>query len=270
MTRRGGYHPVLPGAENAVSTPSTTLVVPCFNEAERLDRDAFRALIDDAHVSLLFVDDGSTDATREVLAAIAARTPRASVIAMPRNVGKAEAVRAGLREAIARGADIVGFVDADLATPPEEIRRLVGIVRGADDVDVLLAARVALMGKQIERRAWRHYLGRVFATAASMVIDQPIYDTQCGAKLFRVTPLLVAVLAEPFRSPWIFDVELLGRLLVGVPGAPGLDPSRLREEPLERWVDVAGSKVRARAFLRAPLELARIAGALAARRARIR
>jgi dolichyl-phosphate beta-glucosyltransferase len=241
------------------------VIVPCFNEAARLDAVAFARFAGSAR--LLFVDDGSTDGTPAVLEAIRARSPgEVDVLTLPRNRGKAEAVRAGFLRAIERGARVVGLLDADLSTPPEEMLRL--IERMDAGVDVLLGSRVALMGRRIERRAWRHYLGRVFATAASVVVAQPIYDTQCGAKLFRVTPLLAAVLEEPFRSSWIFDVELLGRMLVGMPGVGALAPARLKEEPLERWIDVEGSKVGAAAFARAPLELTRIALALAARRKR--
>jgi dolichyl-phosphate beta-glucosyltransferase len=260
----------LSSKEDMTAIPrDVTLVVPCYNEETRFDADGFRALLRAPSVRLCFVDDGSTDRTRARLEAFAASEGEAvSVTAMPRNVGKAEAVRAGMLRAANDGARVTGFLDADLATPPEEMLRLVRMFDAT--LDVLLASRVALMGRKIERHAWRHYLGRVFATAASLVIDQPIYDTQCGAKLFRVTPLLEAVLDEPFLSPWIFDVELLGRLLAGVPGLGRLDPARIREEPLGEWRDVAGSKVRASAFTRAPLELTRIAISLRERRKRAR
>lgn len=250
----------------STSQRDVTLVVPCFNEEARLDEAGFAELLASPSLRIVFVDDGSTDGTRARLEAFCAARPRASVLVLPRNRGKAEAVRAGMLEAIADGARVTGYLDADLATPAAEMLRLVTLF--APDVDVLLASRVALMGRQIERHAWRHYLGRVFATAASLVIDQPIYDTQCGAKLFRVTPLFESILGEAFLSPWIFDVELLGRLLAGSPGLGRLDPARIREEPLTRWRDVAGSKIRPSAFTRAPLELTRIALSLRARRKR--
>ena len=116
--------------------------------------------------------------------------------------------------------------------------------------DVALGSRIARLGAHIERKPSRHYVGRVFATAASWVLDLAVYDTQCGAKLFRHTDALDAALARPFRSRWSFDVELLGRLL-----ARGLSVDRIVEVPLAKWVDVAGSKLSFAGATKAGLEL---------------
>lgn len=115
----------------------------------------------------------------------------------------------------------------------------------------VLGARVRLLGRRIERRAVRHYAGRVFATAASLVLGLPVYDTQCGAKLFRGSALLRDCRAAPFDSRWIFDVELLARFraLTGA-DAEGVE-ARVHELPLRRWRDVRGSKVTGGAALRA-------------------
>src|ERR1041384_6274866 len=67
----------------------------------------------------------------------------------------------------------------------------------------------------------RHYLGRIFATAVSLALHSPVYDTQCGAKLFRPGAPLRDALSAPFRSRWIFDVELLARLDRRIPGGLG-------------------------------------------------
>jgi dolichyl-phosphate beta-glucosyltransferase len=190
-------------------TRPPTLVVPCFNEGRRLDTTAFLGLLgvtDD--LRLVMVDDGSTDETAMILRDLEARANgRVDVLSLPTNQGKAEAVREGLRRALADGAEITGYVDADLATPAREVRRLLALFGGAPS-KVLLGSRVALLGREIRRNPFRHYLGRVFASAASLVLQLRVYDTQCGAKLFRRTSALEAALAEPFLSRWLFDVEL--------------------------------------------------------------
>lgn len=223
---------------------AATIVVPCFCEEGRLDRAAFlgfaRAQPD---LSLLFVDDGSTDGTAGLLASLALESGgRCAVLTLETNRGKAEAVRQGLRRALEGDADIVGYLDADLATPLDELARLLGLLREGRH-QVILGSRVGLLGYDIQRKTSRHYLGRVFATAASLALRLRIYDTQCGAKLFRRTPALAAALRDPFVSRWAFDVELLGRLLIGSSEAPRLLPQAITEAPLLRWHDVAGSKL---------------------------
>jgi glycosyltransferase involved in cell wall biosynthesis len=244
------------------------IVVPCFNEGRRLRADGFRVLLGDANTRVLFVNDGSTDDTREVLAAICADLgPGAVCLDLPRNHGKAEAVRQGLLAGLQMRAPVVGFLDADLATPAEEMLRLVATLR-ASRTQAAFAARVALLGTTIERHALRHYLGRVFATAASLILDLRVYDTQCGAKAFHASSLLAAALAEPFHARWAFDVELIGRLLAGTPGIPGLHPRDMLEMPLRAWTDVPDSKLRFAQFPRLAIELIRIHLALARRRLR--
>jgi glycosyltransferase involved in cell wall biosynthesis len=244
------------------------LVVPCYNEATRLDAAAFTAMVDDIPgLNLLFVDDGSRDGTPEIHQRLcAARPGRVESLTLPRNQGKAEAVRQGLLRALAGPATGVGYLDADLATPPSEVLRLLALFQGRPQFDVLLASRVKLLGRTIDRNAGRHYLGRVFATAASLVLRMPVYDTQCGAKLLRRSPALTHALAEPFRGRWTFDVELLGRLVTGAPGIAPVPLARIHEEPLLLWRDVGESKLNTTQVLQAGLDLALIGRDLARRR----
>jgi dolichyl-phosphate beta-glucosyltransferase len=229
-----------------------TWVIPCFNEEHRLDV-AQMASLADGKTRLLFVDDGSRDGTRALLERIAAADPsHLRVLALPVNGGKAEAVRAGMARAIDDGAAVVGYLDADLSTPIDEARRLAAVLDDKPGVAVVLGSRVSLLGRDIDRQPSRHYLGRVFATAASLGLGLRVYDTQCGAKVFRVTPSLRAALDEPFTSRWAFDVELLARLLRSTP------PSAFEEVPLRAWRDVSGSKMTGSSMLRAGADLLRI------------
>jgi glycosyltransferase involved in cell wall biosynthesis len=235
----------------------TVLVVPCYNEARRLRAEAFvQAVAADPTLTLLFVDDGSTDSTRAGLEQLCARRPQQmAMLGLERNVGKAEAVRSGLLAAFDRGPAIVGYFDADLATPLSEVAPMRALFV-EPRVDMVLGSRVALLGREIDRSPKRHYLGRVFATAASLVLGIQVYDTQCGAKLFRNTERTRQIFAQPFSVKWTFDVEILARLL-GINAGPhshhggGL----VVEYPLRGWRDVAGSKLGLGASLRAAADL---------------
>jgi len=157
------------------------------------------------------------------------------------------------------GADYAGYWDADLATPLDEILRFREILDASPELDVLFGSRVMLLGRRIERRSTRHYLGRVGATAISMTLGLPVYDTQCGAKLFRVTPGCRELFAERFVTRWVFDVEIIARMIRAHRRGDGPDPAAaIREVPLRAWRDVAGSKVRAMDFVWSMIELLRI------------
>ena len=233
-------------------------MIPCYNEGERFPVESFAAFLEThPRFGLVLVNDGSRDDTLAVLTRLAARYPaQASVLDLQPNGGKAEAVRRGLLAAIDQGPDLVGFWDADLATPLDAVDLFERLLSGRPDIEWVIGARVKLLGRNVERQAVRHYLGRVFATAASFTLGIPIYDTQCGAKMFRVREVLKESLEQPFGSRWVFDVELIGRFIsrLGADGIP--DPAnRVYEYPLPRWVDVQGSKVKPTDFFKAFAEL---------------
>ena len=239
----------------------TVIVVPCYNEAARLDVAAFAEFLDrTVGVSLVLVDDGSTDGTPHVLEQLRARYPRrVSVLGLGANVGKAEAVRRGMKLALRRSPAMVGYWDADLATPLEAVLQFRSVLEQRPELVLVMGSRVALLGRRIRRRWIRHVLGRAFATAASLTLDLVVYDTQCGAKLFRVTPETASLFDRPFHTRWIFDVEILARMIAATRAGGGLPAEEtLYEFPLDRWEDVAGSRLTSRDFLIAALDLAAI------------
>jgi hypothetical protein len=168
---------------------------------------------------------------------------------MPLNSGKAEAVRTGILRALESQPAVVGFWDADLSTPLEELPGMLDVLRQRPEIEMVFGARVNLLGRQVRRRPMRHYLGRLFATVVAWTLRLGIYDTQCGAKLFRVNERLPELFQEPFLSKWIFDVEILARAIQQhrAAGLPSVAEC-ICEQPLTRWYDVEGSKLRLREF----------------------
>jgi dolichyl-phosphate beta-glucosyltransferase len=238
-----------------------TVVVPCYNEESRLRTICFTDFLrKNCNVRFLFVNDGSSDATLNILEGLKGQHPGLIfVLDKQPNAGKAEAVRSGMLLAISQGDTVyTGFWDADLATPLDEIPELLSKFKGEPRIEMVFGARVRLMGRAIHRKSARHYLGRVFATVVSRMLRLPIYDTQCGAKLFRVTPVLSQILAEPFQSRWIFDVEILARFLAAHKEDPAYVLEAIYECPLQSWEDVAGSKLGPMDFFKALGDLLKI------------
>lgn len=254
-------HPQQEYTLTAKATPLCLIVVPCYNEGSRLQVTRFTDFLRKVEgVNFLFVNDGSGDNTLDVLQTIrSGREDRVQILDKQPNAGKAEAVRTGLLKAIEEGqGTYVGFWDADLSTPLEVIPDFLALLNGSDQFQMVFGSRVRLLGRDVARKASRHYLGRVFASFASITLGLPIYDTQCGAKLFRVTPELASILKEKFLSRWVFDVEILARYIAFYQGSVAYLRESIYEFPLPRWYDVDGSKVRSGDFFKAALDLFRI------------
>lgn len=183
-------------------------------------------------MSFLVVVNGSTDRTAEIVRDYVKQFPQqveCDIITAP--IGKGGAIFAGLQQAAA--ADVVGFVDADGATAPEEAQRLLALL---PEHDVVIASRWMAGAKVFGRTSWRRRLGsRVFHGLVALLFRMPYRDTQCGAKFMtsraahKVLPRLGNV------SNMLFDVELLYRLRQA--------GCEVHEEPTV-WVDQAGSTVK--------------------------
>ena len=237
--------------------PATAIVVPCYNEARRLPVNAMRDFLhrfENMHICL--VNDGSTDGTADLIETVAEMcTPRVTTLHLKKNSGKAEAVRRGVLTCCRGDAfEFIGYWDADAATPFEDIVYFTDIFRRHPQVQLVMGARVKRLGARIERLWYRHYLGRLFATVASLALRMPVYDTQCGAKLFKAE-LARSVFEAPLLTRWIFDVELLFR--VAVDSDVSIDAG-IYEVPLHRWEDKTRSNLKLIHCLQAPGELYKI------------
>lgn len=238
----------------------TAIIVPCYNESMRfIGQEFIDYAKDNKEVYFIFVDDGSTDDTKEKISVLCRSNPEQIMcLSLQKNHGKAEAVRHGFLQAIEMDFANIGFWDADLSTPLRFINRFCELLDN-HGITGVMGSRVKLLGRRIERRALRHYVGRVFATLASLVLGIAVYDTQCGAKVFAVNNDLKRVFSKPFRVKWTFDVEILARYkLIYKDIQPNIVENTFVEYPLEQWIHVSGSKVRTRDFMVAVVELIKI------------
>jgi dolichyl-phosphate beta-glucosyltransferase len=216
--------------------PPFSVVIPAFNEAERIGETIHQTLTYLADLApegeLIVVNDGSTDATSAVAReALKAAKVETQLLENFPNRGKGAAVRRGL---LAAQKPIGLFFDADLSTPLEEIPKLIEPI-AKDEVDMAFGSR-ALNRKLIgNHQPWgREQGGRVFNLVVRVATGLPFWDTQCGFKAFRLD-VCRPILEQAQVVGFAFDVELL--VLARRAGL------RIREIPV-RWNHHEGSKVR--------------------------
>ena len=181
-----------------LQTVKVSVVFPAYNESDTLEDSVCKLIqnLDNITSSYerIIAEDGSTDGTEDVLTTLCSyNKDKLLSITLPKNEGKASAVRKGFHKAFElRQFDYVGYWDADLATPLYAIDDFYELF-DSPQINIVMGARVLLLNRKIERFFIRHYLGRCFATLASLVLGVAVYDTQCGAKLFRNNSELQAV-----------------------------------------------------------------------------
>lgn len=234
------------------------IVIPCYNESLRLKTKVYTDFISayKSEYDIIFVNDGSTDNTLDVLKKITDNFPsNCFIYNLKQNSGKAEAVRQGINFANEKKQyDYIAYFDADLATPLSEINLLKKIVVNNPMIVMALCSRIKRLGAEINRKPKRHILGRIFSTFASNILGLPVYDTQCGAKLIKAE-IIPYVFDKPFITSWIFDVEILARIRNN---NKAIINTILIEHPVTKWEDVDGSKLKIKHMFKVPLELIKI------------
>lgn len=228
--------------------PALSVVIPAYNEAERLPRYvpdvvAFaRSLPGGAEI--IVVDDGSRDGTADYVRSVAASAPEVRLCQLRPNRGKGAAVQCGVLAAAGR---YVLFADADGATPIAECAKLLRAAERGADV-VIASRRAAGDGARRERSWLRRAVGSTFYRVTNLLAVPGILDTQCGFKLFT-RDAARRLFTDLRETGWAFDVALLFR-------AQKLGMT-IEEVPVS-WTAVAGSKVRPRDALAMLVALLRI------------
>ncbi len=226
------------------------IVLPAYNEAERIGPaldELFTYLASPEAAGLprpidvLVVDDGSTDSTTALLAARPEAAGAVDGIGLRihsvSHGGKGAAVRAGMLDA---AADLIVFADADMATPPDQLPKLVAALA---DHDLALGSRIQPDGSDMRatQPAYRRMLGKAFHVLASIWVVGPVQDTQCGFKGFTRAAAHDLFARQRILSI-VFDVELI--YLARRRGY------RISIVPI-RWFDKRGSRMKARVGLAA-------------------
>jgi glycosyltransferase involved in cell wall biosynthesis len=183
-------------------------VIPAYNESGRIPKTldsvvgCIRARGWDAEV--IVVNDGSSDATAEVVRSFALTAPEVRLIENPGNRGKGYSVRAGMLQAQGK---VVLFTDSDLSAPIEEAERLFAAI--AEGADIAIGSRWLERDRQTQRQPlYRQIFGRCFNLVIRAVMGLKFADTQCGFKAFTHAAAQTVFQLQTIER-WGFDPEIL-------------------------------------------------------------
>ena len=216
------------------------IVVPCYNEELRFHEAYFSELIKLNNSRWIFVNDGSTDKTGEILALLSSKQ-EIHVLKLDINQGKSEAIRKGLLFAheLYPEAAWYGYLDSDSAFDISDIKKIIGLTTQDDKlIDAYFSSRVRLNGRTVIRKTYRHLIGRLLITSFSIYWRSIPYDTQSGYKLFKANDYFFDSIKTKFKTKWFIDIEITVRMsrnkkiLISI-----------WEEPLSKWKDIGGSKI---------------------------
>ena len=221
------------------------IVIPLYNEEHRFNLGYF-ALIGQEYsqeVDFFLVDDGSRDRTPEIAHRISTQFSNFRVLKLSENLGKAEAIRIGFNHILQSHTEYcgLGYMDSDGAFDLADLTNSILLfdLKCMNGVyDAIFMSRLAISGRNIKRNTFRHIFGRVVARIIKFGLPNSPWDTQAGLKIFKSTEDFSRTIQNPFRTRWLFEVEILQRVFVS-----RREVLRIWEEPLLNWVDVSGSKI---------------------------
>jgi len=229
------------------------VIIPCYNESGRILKEEFVTFASaNPWCHFLFVNDGSTDDTLDSLNQLGQLQPRMTVLSLPQNRGKAEAVRVGMLAALNDARfHYFAYLDADLAIPLEEFKRIFDLTLQQPNLEFTYLAKIPRKDAEVSQPMKRFLMGRSLALLTRMSLRLPIYDTQCGCKVM-IRKVAHLVFEAPFISPWLFDIELFHRLLRSC--GRGYFAAHTLQVPLDKLEDRGSSHVKGRDIFKLPFE----------------
>ena len=226
---------------------SLNIIIPCYNESMRLPVNKYLDFLKlNKKVKIIFVNDGSTDKTKNLVNKLFNKFPeQIKILSYEKNKGKGNAVRYGFLYAVRQNmSGNLAYLDADLSTSLEECKLLSKKIN--DKIKFVFGSRIRESNNVIKRKFHRFVIGRSIATIISSILGVSVYDTQCGCKIID-QKLVIQSFGEVFSSRWLFDVEIFLRLINLYGKDKFIEISK--EVPLKSWVDTEDSRVK---FIDAP------------------
>ena len=234
------------------------VVIPCYNEEDRLLSDEFITFINtNSGYHLCFVNDGSKDNTLKVLHDLQkGREDYITVYDCEQNGGKAEAVRLGMLHMVSKtDLDYIGFLDADLSTDLKDFDDLVTTIENSK-FKIVSGSRISRMGADITKESARKLISMSINYIIRKILGMEFKDTQCGAKIFSKDVIHLAF-DKKFVTQWIFDVEIFKRMSAYFGRKQAID--YICEQPLKRWIHADGSKLSMKDSAKIIMQLGQIA-----------
>lgn len=187
-----------------------SIIIPAYNEEQRIQRtlEAYNDFFSKKEVDyeLLVVVNGTTDSTPTIIMELQKTIPNLLMMVIPYG-GKGLAIAQGFMNALLRKNDLIGFVDADMATSPSAYYELIANIQGYDAIIAsrYISGAIVTPARPLIKR-WGSKI--FFETLTRALFGIGYYDTQCGAKLFKRE---VVEKITPYLSvrQWAFDIEIL-------------------------------------------------------------
>jgi dolichyl-phosphate beta-glucosyltransferase len=242
---------------DTVHTTKCALIVPYFNESHRLDAQKLAFFFSSLGMDTIFVDDGSTDNSRDEIDLIigvihqSQGKYQAKNLHLKQNNGKTNAIRSGILHAHELGYSHVAITDIDLPINHKDIQLAVSIAY-QEDAAIVSGARIRLSGSDVKRSALRHWIGRIIATGIWKFFHVDSYDIQSPCKVYRLN-LIIDELQLPFKTKWFGDVELILRLK-----GKSQKVLEVHEFPLSYWRDVPEGNLGLKSALKVFLDLLKL------------
>ncbi len=194
-------------------------VIPCYNEENRFAYAKFTKAVQlNPEVTFVFVDDGSTDETKEKLESFIKPFNNAKVVSGDENSGKANAIRLGfqyvesIRKKVTDEIAILIWTDADQQILFEDLQHMINKCRELANTSnelIVFATRNYVKSHHFVRTLGSLIISRVLRNAGK--IEMPL-DTQCGLKGFQISEVFVSAMRDEFETRWFIEWELFLRI----------------------------------------------------------